>query len=534
MHKTENRLKFALPTVPLLICFLWTSFYGLNFGIHWDETHAKLDSVRDSVNTGLLMQASVPDPYGKKYNYGGVNYLLTWSGFAPEVLSYLGKGPLTLEALSAVITPIVYTTEVRLRVRAIYLIISSLSILWLYCLAIVLGRSRVEAFLAAAILSCSWEVAYHSRWIAPDMVMMQFGLLSFLCLAVGSAWKKPEWFYLGAIGIGLAAGTKYPGGLILPFFLVGAGHALWQLKRSPLFVLKHSLSFVGTCFLTFAITTPGALLDPFRFFAQIKEQQEIYGGGFFGYTVKPGIQHFFKILEYFSLQVFSHYWSVSLVLAAFCLLGIVCLLLEFRLFAFLTIGFSLAYVAYFSQQAAMIVRNLMIVVPFLCLATARGITVLAQRFRPGMKVPVYALVGILLTVNLGWEIYAAHQVKKRANSAYFLRKFADYVQRSPGDTFFVSAKLASALEGIHAPLPGNIVTNPRTPYTKAAFFQAEGAEIFWAAWPQNWWGMYEKTFGALEVNLEAYANFVGNQRIILVTTDHLSRLPITEKDMLTP
>jgi hypothetical protein len=56
----------------------------------------------------------------------------------------------------------------------------------------------------------------------------------------------------------------------------------------------------------------------------------------------------------------------------------------------------------------------------------------------------------------------------------------------------------------------------------------------WPTWPANWWSMYETTFGALEVNLDAYPTFVGNSRILLVTADHFQKLPIKVKDMLTP
>ena len=55
-------------------------FYGIDFGSNWDERRAKLDSVKKSVETGIFMQ-SVNEPDGFSYNYGGVNYLLTWSDF---------------------------------------------------------------------------------------------------------------------------------------------------------------------------------------------------------------------------------------------------------------------------------------------------------------------------------------------------------------------------------------------------------------------------------------------------------------------
>ena len=77
-----------------------------------------------------------------------------------------------------------------------------------------------------------------------------------------------------------------------------------------------------------------------------------------------------------------------------------------------------------------------------------------------------------------------------------------------------------------------MVFDPSAPHTKAAFFQTEGADEFWMNWPSNWWGMYEKTFGPLEVNLEAYSTFAGNQRIIVVSSEHFKKLPITENDLL--
>src|ERR1700746_1538788 len=73
-------------------CFLWTSFYGLNFGTHWDETRAKFDSVRDSLKTGLLLQGAALSSDGDEYNHGGLNYLLTWSGLTPELVRFLFAG----------------------------------------------------------------------------------------------------------------------------------------------------------------------------------------------------------------------------------------------------------------------------------------------------------------------------------------------------------------------------------------------------------------------------------------------------------
>jgi hypothetical protein len=78
------------------------------------------------------------------------------------------------------------------------------------------------------------------------------------------------------------------------------------------------------------------------------------------------------------------------------------------------------------------------------------------------------------------------------------------------------------------------VVDPEAAYTKIAFLQAEGAEWLWDRWPAYRWGIYEKTFGALEVNLEAYPTFVGNPRILVVSRSRLGELPLTANDLAIP
>jgi len=281
----------------------------------------------------------------------------------------------------------------------------------------------------------------------------------------------------------------------------------------------------------FVLTTPGVILDPFRFFHQLGEQQEIYSTAWYGYTVKPGILHLIEILKYFSLQAFSHFWSFSAVLAVFSLVGTIALLFERKLAILLAVAFCFTHLVFFSQQSAMIVRNLLPVVPFLALSAARGITLTADRLRGNLKFAVYAFAGTLLAVNFGWEVYAARQVKLRNHPEYFLQRCGEYVGDSANDTFLVSAKLFDALQS-QTSVPSNIVTDAKAPHDKTAFFQTEGPDIRWETWPSNVWGLYEEVFGPLEVNLEAYTTFIGNERIIVVTKENFRKLPLKETDLL--
>jgi 4-amino-4-deoxy-L-arabinose transferase-like glycosyltransferase len=77
-------------------------------------------------------------------------------------------------------------------------------------------KAPVEAFLASSFFALSWEVAYHSRWIATDGILMQFGTLTILlCLASYHSKRKQGIASLAAVAAGLGFGTKYPGGLLI-------------------------------------------------------------------------------------------------------------------------------------------------------------------------------------------------------------------------------------------------------------------------------------------------------------------------------
>jgi hypothetical protein len=243
------------------------------------------------------------------------------------------------------------------------------------------------------------------------------------------------------------------------------------------------------------------------------------------------------IVKYVGLQLFSHFWPLSVLAGIFCVIGFVRLIVETpRWPGIVMTGFVVAYLGYFSQQSALIVRNLLIVVPILCLAAARGIVFVEEwvdRRLPKLKYGVYAFIAVTLAINMGWEVYAARQVKRREHFDYFVAKFEEYAKKSPTETFLVSAALSRILRNVPSPLPANIVTDPEKAYTKVAFLQSEGPELdkFWPRWPANWWGMYEATFGALEVNLDAYPTFVGNPRILLLSAEHFRKLPIQVQDL---
>ena len=248
--------------------------------------------------------------------------------------------------------------------------------------------------------------------------------------------------------------------------------------------------------------------------------------------MSPGVPHFLAILQYFGLQLFSHYWALSVALSFFCVLGLISLLRERRLFSYLAAGFVLIYLVFFSLQAAMLVRNLLVVVPILCLAVARGVTLTAERLHSGRKYLLYVSVGAVLIVNLGWEVRAASEIRKRETPEYFLKKFADYLNDSPKDTFLVSEELSKALDAFRAPAPGNVVTNPEAPHTKVAFFQSEEPIFFWETWPSNR-GAFTRKFLHLWRSTSKHLRSL-ETRESSMTTKNFKTLPIDEWDLAGP
>jgi hypothetical protein len=109
-------------------------------------------------------------------------------------------------------------------------------------------------------------------------------------------------------------------------------------------------------------------------------------------------------------------------------------------------------------------------------------------------------------------------------------------RKAPKSTFsvvdIVSTSIVRSYRDAQSGVERKVSTN--SAYAKAAFFQSEGPDALWEQWPSNWWGIYEATFGAQEVNLHAYPTFIGNQRILLTTARHFRRLPIKSKEMTTP
>lgn len=500
--RAPHRLSWLWLLLPLTV-FLWTGERGLDFGRHWDEP-LRVSSLSNALEHETLLPEA--------YNYPSVTFWAAFSAVLPEAARGVELRKKQRGAYLARLVAFVESEAFLLRARRIFLWISSLSIIWVF-LAVLSWRKRTaEALVAACTLGLSWEVAYHSRWIAPDALLMQFCALALLLLL--RALQRPEerrWAVLAAVAAGLATGTKYPGGLLL-FPVLGAG---WQTMRAARTRPRLAFLFglVGIFGLTFLFTTPGAVLNPLSFVRDVRFEMRHYRIGHYGFTVEAGWEHFTRIAQYLLVMVPSHSKILSVALSLFVLMGVGAVARESRQAGLLLLGLPLLYVLYMSTQRVFFVRNLLFLVPFFAILAGRGAgwafdQATSQR---GRLAQIVALTCIFL-VNAAWLASAAESIRVRSTDAS-LRELVEYVDQNPARSFLIGPRVDAALGSAGLSLGENATT---TPGHEADFVIVLPDELYpVAAWPGWVPGLAERVFGPREVNFECYGTW-WEPRILVV------------------
>ncbi len=194
-------MRYAPLLLPLII-LVGTGIRGLDFGLHWDERPWQIGPVKSMVESRTLLPGY--------YDYPSFDYWLNLLVLVPDVVTPQIPGESLREHLIHTLDSHAYL----MRLRAIYLVITSLTLVWVYLLALEYRRSWLEALFAASVVAGSWEVAYHARWVATDGILMQFAALTVLLAARALKRRSRSWLVAAAVAAGLGFGTKYPGGLL--------------------------------------------------------------------------------------------------------------------------------------------------------------------------------------------------------------------------------------------------------------------------------------------------------------------------------
>ena len=518
------------PVLLPLVVLIGTGLRGLDFGVHWDEKGYQIAPVETMVKTGILL----PQYYG----YPSFDYWVNLAGLIPDMLeAWPEKGNVREKVVKATekVLDATGSYQYLMRLRAIYVVGTALAVLWVYVLVLHWRQSWVQAFLAASFLAFSWEVAYHSRWVATDGMLMQFGALTFLFTVF--SWIRRDrhiWIKPAAIAAGLAFGTKFPGGLLLVPVFIGA-YLTCDKMQTPVISYFIKLAVIFAC--TYLITTPATVLHPTRFLAGVLyELMGHYSLGHAGHTVSAGLEHGWRMLTYLSLVIFSPFAPIAFLLFALAVVGGYALLKESPKTATLVLSFPILYLIYFSTQRAMIVRNLLVVVPFLAILAAIGTSTIWKHLKPTyrersfgclqLNLPQAGLAIVILTsllMNASWLVYAAETIRDRKTDR-FIREAASYVMANKNQRFFLSPLAELKLtQGGSIRFPN--VTDDWTKADHLILYVSEGMTR-WQDWPANKRLLTKTWFGPYEVNFNIYPNWWGDDRIIVMSVERAKEIGI--------
>ncbi len=500
----------------LLICalFVTSGLRGIDFGFHWDEFKWQIRPVQVMVTSGVLVPHSYIYP-------SGALWLVLLPALDTGIRAGLDGRP--VREVQRVMASDFDRPEYLLAVRTIFLLVSALAIVWVYLAALTIGGSWWEATIASAALGLSWEYAYHSRWVATDCVLTQFSALTLLGLALFHRTRHTAWLHGAAVAAGFATGTKYPGVVLLaPVMLAGA----LALPRLPVFPQLFRAAKLGaTAFAAYLVTTPGTLINPFDFYEQLRSIDTYYASGHYGYTVAGGFQHLRLVLEYFVFDFFSPYRLLAVGGFLAVVGGAFLRVRDDRKLGVVLISFPLLFLAFFCwTYSVMIVRNYLLITPFLALLVSRGICELFARL-PALRhrrllAGLLALAGVS---HAAW-LWSAGESVRDFDAAAQAKEAITWVAAHQGTRFRVSQRVRALARQQGVALPAN-VSAAANAQAVVFFARSEGPSP--ARWTVNDPWLTEAVFGPREVNFHWYSTWEGHDRIVVMTTEKARAAGVT-------
>jgi hypothetical protein len=513
--------RFALAAV--LFTALWTGWLGIDFGHHWDESERIATAIL-AIERGDVVPAW--------YQYPSAIHDLIVLCAAPELVRHALAGP---TSAPGAVRAALESHDFLLRVRAAVLALSAIGALASYACARRWRGNAFEGVTAAALFALSWEVAYHARWIAPDVITASLGAVV-LWAALGamnpapgyaSASSKPlPWLAAAGCAAGFACSAKYPSGLLLLPVAVAVARVVRGRRSGALAAVATSL---GAFVAAYLVVTPGTLLDARQFWSDVHIEIAHYAAGHGGgHSIPSGWPHLTAEIEYLGLVVFSRDPRISLFYSALALVGAAWALRRDRWMAAALLSFVVAYVGYFSLQRVMIARNLLVVVPFLAVLAARGVGVCAAalgRHRSGRALLIAGVGGPML-IDAAWLFEAAQSIRDPRPPE---RDLLTYLSRPSARECVVSPRLRAALAGAvpnASALPAALRSSRAEAAEWAAFYASDVGSA--NGWTGNRRDATLRTFGPLDVNFNYYPSWRGHDRIVLMRVEDTRglRLPL--------
>ena len=501
----------------LIAFFITVGWMGSDFGRHWDEHWM----------VGAWVETIEEQAYRSPRPYPGFYYDVT----LPALAWASAQSPNREALLERVQEP-----GFLIGVRKQFVVFTAAAIWIAFALVRRMGRADPEALLAAAVVGFSWQISYHSRWVASDALLPVLVPASVLLSL--EAWRQPERvrYRLGAAVLaGLAMATKYPGGLALLAVLWAAG---WPRGGPPdrSQAGLRIMSAVGPFVLTFLLFSPHVWLNPRQALTDLQGMMAQYATGHLGHTVKPGLEHALQIGDYL-LELLSPYPLIALVFSVFALVGVAVMLRSRPVESLLIFSVPVAYWAYFSTQQVLIIRNLLVLTPFAAALVGIGGGALCRWPSPlSLRRLLGFLVWIACFFNAMWTLRAAHSIETYEVKQSLI-SLAEIIDESPDQRFQVSEQIrmrwqAADLGPRSANWKAFAPQDEVEPAAQVAVLSRQ-YPVLWFPWPANQRGRYQD-LGPREIDWDFYPGWTGPDRVILMSGDTFEEVRTPRSDAPSP
>jgi hypothetical protein len=289
-------------------------------------------------------------------------------------------------------------TEVFLVARVVAAVLGTIAV-WLTYLAGERLFGRTVGLLGAAIFGVAFLPIFYSHLALNDVPTLAPVALSLYGSAgvLRRGWRRD--YVIAGVGVGLAAATKYTGGITLVCLIAAAacdgagGAAMVALRRTALALLAALIAFV--------LANPYAVLDFSAFSAGVSSQASAAGGG---EPAKLGITAGSGTAYYLWTFTWGLGWAPSLA----ALGGAVLLLVRRRItVALVLLPAPIAFIVFMGDQQRFFGRWLMPIFPIVALLAAYGTCELVRWVVRTRRVPVVVAGTVAAVVMLGQGVASA-------------------------------------------------------------------------------------------------------------------------------
>lgn len=373
----RGRVRWAAAVALLLVVSfalrVWGARHGLPYAYNADENAHFVPKAIGLFGHGLNPHYFVNPP---AYTYVLHAVFAVWFGGRAGVSESFALDP----------------TQVFLVARITCAALGTLAVWLLYLAGAKLFGDRRVGFLAAALLAVAFLPVFYAHEALNDVPT-----LAPLCLALYGAARVLRGgrlgdFVLAGVGVGLAAATKYTGGVVLLPVLAAGGAWLVTRWRSGRRVAVAGLLLAGVAALAaFLVANPYALLDFGAFHQGLSHQTTVADDalGKLGQTEDNGLAYYLWTLT----------WGLGWVPAIACAVGVVLVARDSPRVAAVLVPAPLLFLLFMGTQQRFFGRWLMPVFPLLCLLGAYAVLRLAAaggRRWPVLAPALVALAGLAL------------------------------------------------------------------------------------------------------------------------------------------